>query len=142
MMYQKAVLFNDAKMAAQILEADHPRKVKSLGRLVENFDDKVWCENRARIVREGNIAKFSCPVTEEGFGLGTCDEPAAIVGSLKAHLLATGDREIVEASPLDRIWGVGFGPRNAEKSRERWGLNLLGKALMGVRTIFREEEKS
>jgi len=53
--------------------------------------------------------------------------------NLRAQLLATGERELVEASPMDRIWGVGFAERNAGANRQRWGLNLLGKALMDVR---------
>lgn len=60
---------------------------------------------------------------------------------LKRVLLDTGDRELVEASPRDRIWGVGFGAKNAEKSRGKWGLNLLGQALMEVRDRIRREEE-
>jgi ribA/ribD-fused uncharacterized protein len=60
--------------------------------------------------------------------------------NLKALLLATGERELVEASPMDRIWGIGFGEKNAGRARRHWGLNLLGKALMDVRKRLREEE--
>jgi ribA/ribD-fused uncharacterized protein len=59
--------------------------------------------------------------------------------NLKSMLLATDDRELVEASPKDRIWGVGFGEKNAEKYRYRWGQNLLGRALTDVRMRLREE---
>ena len=59
---------------------------------------------------------------------------------LKQVLLGTGDREIVEASPRDRVWGVGFGEKNAGKNRGRWGGNLLGKVLMEVREWIRREE--
>jgi ribA/ribD-fused uncharacterized protein len=52
---------------------------------------------------------------------------------LSAKLLRQGEKEIVEASPLDRIWGVGFGAKNAERRRKDWGLNLLGKALERAR---------
>jgi len=41
---------------------------------------------------------------------------------------------------MDRIWGVGFAPQNAEANKDRWGQNLLGKALMKVRTRLREEK--
>jgi ribA/ribD-fused uncharacterized protein len=61
--------------------------------------------------------------------------------NLKEMLLATGERELVEASPLDRIWGVGFAEKNAESNRHRWGENLLGKALMSVRERLRKEEE-
>lgn len=59
---------------------------------------------------------------------------------MKKMLLDTGDRELVEASPVDRIWGVGFGEDVAEGRREEWGLNLLGKCLERAREMIREEE--
>ncbi|KAK0381843.1 oxidoreductase family protein [Colletotrichum limetticola] len=122
MMHAKALLFTDPTVALSILKADHPRKVKALGRKVRNFNEALWNENRERIVREGNLLKFrSAP-------------------ELRKKLLATGDRELVEASPMDRIWGIGFSPDKAPGSdRGRWGLNLLGKILMEVRTVLREE---
>ncbi|KAI8164909.1 hypothetical protein K4K49_012158 [Colletotrichum sp. SAR 10_70] len=123
MMYGKAMLFNDPKVALTILKADHPRKVKALGRKVSGFDEAIWNENRERIVREGSLLKFrSSP-------------------ELKEKLLGTGERELVEASPMDRIWGIGYSPEKAPASdRSRWGLNLLGKVLMEVRAHLREEE--
>ena len=60
--------------------------------------------------------------------------------SFKKWLLATGERELVEASPADRIWGIGFTERDAGANRQWWGQNLLGRALMEVRTRLREEE--
>lgn len=124
MMHAKALLFTDPAVALSILKADHPRKVKALGRKVHNFNEALWNENRERIVREGNLLKFrSAP-------------------ELRKKLLATGERELVEASPMDRIWGIGFSPDKAPGSnRGRWGLNLLGKILMEVRTVLREEEE-
>jgi ribA/ribD-fused uncharacterized protein len=61
--------------------------------------------------------------------------------NLRRMLLATGERELVEASPFDRIWGLGFAEKDAQRNRHRWGQNLLGRALMDVRTRLREEEK-
>eukprot|EP00798_Chlamydomonas_sp_ICE-L_P010165 gene10165-8070_t len=58
--------------------------------------------------------------------------------ALKQLLLSTGDAELVEASPRDSIWGVGFAPNKAAANRSKWGLNLLGKALMTVREQLRE----
>ncbi|KAK4116910.1 DUF1768-domain-containing protein [Canariomyces notabilis] len=145
MMYQKALLFNDRTVAAQILSASHPRQVKALGRKVSNFSDDVWHAHREEIVRRGNMLKFTRPVDEKD---GKWEVVAAgaqdgTTGSknLRELLLATGDREIVEASPMDRIWGIGFGAANAGKvGRERWGLNLLGRALMAVREELRGRE--
>lgn len=121
-MYRKAILFNDLPVAAEVLRAGHPRKAKSLGRKVHNFSDKVWNAERERIVRQANLLRFRADQA-------ICEK-----------LLATGDRELVEASPYDAIWGIGFIEAHAEDMRSEWGLNLLGKALMEVRKILREEK--
>ena len=134
MMHSKALLFNDLDTAQQILQTSIPNEQKVLGRVVKNFDDKVWNKNRMEIVEEGTYWKFKNGADEGEFkyeGL-----------SLKQRLLGTGDRELVEASPRDKIWGIGFGWRNAEKRRRDWGLNLLGKALMTVRGRLRAEENT
>lgn len=143
MMHHKALLFNDEKIALQVLKADHPRGVKALGRKVKNFDDAKWNENREAIVRQGNILKFTNAITEVGFQKGTVAKKnlPPIEGSLREMLLATGDAEIIEASPFDRIWGIGFKAADAEASKEHWGLNLLGKELMEVRRILKEEQE-
>ncbi|KAH0542704.1 hypothetical protein FGG08_002939 [Glutinoglossum americanum] len=122
MMYHKAILFDDPSIATQILGARTGRKQRALGRQVHDFDESTWSKNRSRIVQSGNLLKFSQ------------DE------ELKRILLETGDREIVEASPRDRIWGIGYGAKNAPSMREKWGLNLLGKVLMEVRKQIREEQ--
>ncbi|RSL59870.1 hypothetical protein CEP53_005651 [Fusarium sp. AF-6] len=147
MMHHKALLFNDEKVALQILRAGHPREVKSLGRKVSNFDETTWNAHRREIVRRGNILKFTNAVSEEGFQKGTPAKGKSAVkrkyepieGSLREMLLSTGDREIVEASPFDRIWGIGFKAADAEAARESWGQNLLGLELMEVRRILREQ---
>ncbi|WQF84657.1 Putative YbiA-like superfamily protein [Colletotrichum destructivum] len=124
MMHGKALLFADADAALAILRADHPRKVKALGRRVRGFDGERWDAERERVVREGNLLKFRA------------------APQLRERLLATGSRELVEASPTDRIWGIGFAPDKAPASdRACWGLNLLGKVLMEVREALRKEEQ-
>lgn len=109
-----------------------------MGRLVQNFDEKTWLANRERIVGEASYFKFKNgkPAGEDMKG------EVGEVGDLWKRLDETGERELVEASPRDRIWGVGFGEANAEKMRGRWGLNLLGKALMAARKRLREEENA
>lgn len=129
MMYAKAVLFQDYGTAEEILATAKPGKQKALGRQVAGFDEDIWKQHREQIVEEGNWWKFKGG--EEG-----CVECAR----MRSKLLATGERELVEASPRDRIWGVGFGKENAEANRGSWGLNLLGKALMKVRERLRMEE--
>ena len=122
MMAQKALLFNDAEVYDEIMSADNPRDYKKLGRKIRNFDSKVWDTKKYEIVVEGNKAKFS-----------QNDE-------LKEFLLSTGDAILVEASPYDRIWGIGLYPAQAAKGTvDQWrGLNLLGCALMEVRDWLRE----
>ncbi|KAK3903055.1 hypothetical protein C8A05DRAFT_33222 [Staphylotrichum tortipilum] len=143
MMYQKALLFSDAAVAAEVLAAAHPRQVKALGRKVSGFSDEVWNAHREAIVRRGNVLKFTRPVEPLAEGSGwIVTVPGGEEGgekgvSIKEMLLGTGEREIVEASPMDRIWGIGFGAAKAGSVRERWGLNLLGKALMVVRGELR-----
>jgi ribA/ribD-fused uncharacterized protein len=133
MMHQKAVLFSDLEIAAKILKTTSPKEHKALGRQVRNFTQELWEANRERIVEEGNYFKFKYG-TDEGEG-----KEDGI--GLRAKLLGTGNREIVETSPMDRIWGVGFGAKNAEKRRKDWGLNLLGKALERAREKLRNDEE-
>lgn len=117
MMAEKARLFGDSEIWAAILATDSPRQQKALGRQVRGFDNDRWLRERLPIVIRGNLAKFD-------------QDPV-----LLRALLATGDKLMVEASPVDRIWGVGL---RADDSRihdvKQWrGLNLLGEALISVR---------
>ncbi|KUJ08019.1 DUF1768-domain-containing protein [Mollisia scopiformis] len=132
MMHRKALLFSDPTIAAQILTTTSPKAQKALGRKVKNFEQKVWEEERERIVEEGTWLKFRYGVDRgelEGEGV-----------SLRERLVGTGERELVEASPMDRIWGIGFTEKRAGEMRDKWGMNLLGKALMKVRERLRAEE--
>jgi ribA/ribD-fused uncharacterized protein len=117
MMHGKATLFGDAEVAAQILAAADPRQHKALGRKVRPFDEHVWRAHREDIVYRGSLAKFA-------------QNPA-----LRAALLATAGTELVEASPTDRIWGIGMSSSNpAATDRTKWrGQNLLGQILTRVR---------
>jgi len=117
MMHGKALLFDDAEVAAKILAAKHPREHKALGRKVKNFDDAKWKRAREQIVMTGNRAKF----TQNA--------------ELRELLLATKGTTLVEASPYDRIWGIGLAasdPR-AQDAAQWKGQNLLGKILTALR---------
>ncbi|WP_426753853.1 NADAR family protein [Myxococcus sp. Y35] len=117
MMAGKARLFGDTEVLARILASDAPKTHKALGRKVRHFDAAQWEQAREQIVYEGNRAKFT-------------QNP-----SLLEALLATAGTELVEASPLDRIWGVGLSeedPRIQDPAQWR-GLNLLGKVLTKLR---------
>lgn len=117
MMAEKARLFGDEETAAAILAAPHPRRAKDLGRGVRDFDERTWRDNRVTIVTKASEAKF------------------AQNKDLRDYLAATRDRVLVEASPLDRVWGIGLAaddPR-AEDPASWQGENLLGFALMTAR---------
>ena len=117
MMAAKARLFGDDAAVAEILAASHPAEAKALGRKVRGYADDVWARHRFGLVVEGNVAKFGQHA------------------DLRDFLLGTGDRVIVEASPRDRIWGIGLGAGNERAANpEEWrGMNLLGFALMEAR---------
>ncbi len=117
MMEQKAVLFGDLEMAGKILEARHPREHKALGRKVRGFDADRWTSEARGVVFRGNLAKFS-------------QNP-----ELAEALLATRGTTLVEASPLDTIWGIGLAaddPRASDPSQWK-GTNWLGIVLTEVR---------
>jgi len=111
MMYRKALLFDDVKVAEEILKTDNPKTIKELGRKVKNYDEATWAENRYAIVLNGNLHKFS-------------QNP-----ELLKVLLKHKGKTFVEASPYDRIWGIGYKASNAIGNEKSWGLNLLGKVL-------------
>lgn len=121
MMVGKARLFGDAAAAQTAVAAKSPAEAKEAGRLVRGFDEAVWERERYALVVAGSLHKFG-------------QDPA-----LREFLLATGDRVLVEASPMDRIWGIGLAaddPRAQDPAAWR-GLNLLGFALMDARTGLR-----
>lgn len=120
MMAQKARLFGDTEMLAAIMDAKHPKEMKAFGRAVRGFDQKVWETHCYEFVLQGNLAKF-----------GQNRE-------LMTFLLATQNRILVEASPRDRIWGIGMGKRNPDAENPlKWrGKNLLGFALTEARDLL------
>jgi ribA/ribD-fused uncharacterized protein len=120
MMAQKALLFNDAEIFEKIIVKESSKDVKDLGRQIQNFDAKIWDENKYQIVKQGNFLKFSQN------------------DLLKQFLIQTKNKVLVEASPVDAIWGIGLAEDNPKaKNPTEWrGENLLGFALMEVRDII------
>jgi ribA/ribD-fused uncharacterized protein len=117
MMAEKARIFGDEEVRQQILRATTPKTVKALGRKVRNFDEATWREQRFDVVLRGSKAKFSSDA------------------KLREYLLSTASAVLVEASPLDRVWGIGVAEDHADATHpSKWrGLNLLGFALMEAR---------
>lgn len=122
MMYSKARLFGDSEIAEKILQEQHPRRQKLLGRQVRGFDAAIWEAQCQELVFTGLLEKFR-------------QNP-----SLRKALLSTGETLLVEASPDDRIWGIGFEENETQAlDPAQWqGQNLLGIVLMQVRAALRE----
>ncbi|MFK7969670.1 MAG: NADAR family protein [Bacteroidia bacterium] len=117
MMAEKARLFGDEEVLEQILKSSKPGEAKDLGRRVRDFDNETWNAKRFDIVVQGNFHKFQQH------------------DDLRNFLIQTNERVIVEASPVDVIWGIGIAEdSNDAMNPARWkGPNLLGFALMEVR---------
>jgi ribA/ribD-fused uncharacterized protein len=123
MMWRKARLFGDDDACARVLKAGHPKQAKAIGQQVQGFTDELWEANRCDAVADGNVAKFG-------------QNP-----ELRTYLLGTGSRVLVEASPRDRIWGIGLAASDerAQAPGQWLGLNLLGFALMRAREVLKAE---
>jgi len=117
MMAEKALFFNDHESRKKIIESDNPFEMKNLGRKVRNFDSEEWNKVKYSIVLNGNYYRFSQNKDMRDF------------------LIATGNSLLVEASPEDKIWGVGLDKSNEDiYDLNKWeGENLLGFALMELR---------
>lgn len=116
-MYRKAKLFKDEEEAARILVATAPKEIKTLGRMVRNYDEKAWGAVREEMMFQACLSKFS----------GNA--------SARKAILSYPGKDFVEASPYDRIWGIGLketDPRALDQAQWR-GTNLLGKVLNRVR---------
>lgn len=133
MMYHKALLFNDTNVAEKILHTSitednvhyASKKIKALGRKVQNFDENVWAAHREKIVCDGLKLKV----------LQNRD--------LFVKLQATKDSLLVEAASYDKVWGSGLNAKDTlqyYKENKPWlGMNLLGKCWMTVRAELKSD---
>ena len=123
MMAKKALLFGDYDSLREIMLEENPALQKAMGKKVRGFNKEKWERYCRKYVYDGNYAKF------------TQNE------HMLEQLLATGDKEIVEASPEDTIWGIGLHESNQDVyDKTKWkGTNWLGIAIMEVRTKLRDE---
>ncbi|EKE27766.1 MAG: hypothetical protein ACD_3C00154G0009 [uncultured bacterium (gcode 4)] len=120
MMFCKALLFWDAFIAFQIMLTNDPKEIKRLWREIAWFDEEIWKENRENIVFVWNSNKF-------------LQNP-----DLLKYLLKTEWKELVEASPFDKIWWIWLekeDKRANDKSEWLW-LNLLWGVITSLRDIF------
>lgn len=123
MMAEKARLFTDSELLKRILAAPSPAEAKKLGREIRGFMPELWETHKYQVVKTGNFHKFRQ------------HQPLA------DFLLATNGWILVEASPVDTIWGIGLAADAADaENPARWqGPNLLGFALMEVRDQLRAQ---
>jgi hypothetical protein len=122
MMAKKAMLFNDSNAYEQIMNTSHPLTQKAIGRKVKGFNKETWEKVCRGYVYDANYAKFT-------------QNPKML-----KELMDTGDREIVEASPEDKIWGIGLHESDARvHDKSQWqGTNWLGEAIMNVRKTLKK----
>lgn len=123
LMFEKARLMNDHVSKEKILKENDPKKVKILGRKVAPWDQELWDQKCLELMTDILIAKF-----------GSNE-------NLRSKLLATGEKVLVEASPHDKIWGIGLHYSDDKVLDEKnWkGSNLLGKSLMAARQKLKSE---
>lgn len=126
MMFNKAKLFNDEESAKKILATSKPPSCKALGRKVKNFTESVWIGHNQKIIMEGNRLKFT-------------QNP-----HLFKQLMDTDGTTLVEASPTDRIYGIGLDASHPHaQNRATWrGKNLLGQTLTTLREELKLKESS
>jgi ribA/ribD-fused uncharacterized protein len=117
MMAQKAILFEDLAALKAVFASESPQVAKKVGRSVQNFKAEVWEQHSYEFVKKGNYLKFSQHQ------------------NLRIFLIETAPCVIVEASPYDKIWGIGLKQQDPLALHpSTWqGTNLLGFALMEVR---------
>lgn len=119
LMFCKAMLFNDKRTAQKILECFSPQGAKQLGRLVEPFDPVLWAFKSKSFAAQGDIAKFTQNI------------------HCYRALMDSDDRQLVEASATDRLWGIGMSADDPRiMRRELWGENRCGDSLMHARRFF------
>ncbi len=122
-MYRKCRIFGDEASAEAVLATADPAAQQKIGRSASGYVQTVWEGLRQVVAFRGILAKFS--QNED----------------LKVRLLQTGDAYLVECARGDKIWACGA--RLNEEQRlniSQWtGKNLLGFALMEVRSVLRED---
>lgn len=124
-MWHKAQTFRDTKAADLIIKEGHnPEVAKKIGRSVRDYNNNVWSELRLAFMIQVNIAKF-----EQNPAL--CSD----------FLFAFSERRFVEASPWDKIWGIGLSEIDSRAQNEKqWrGQNLLGIALDKTRSVLQQQ---
>ena len=121
-MYYKCLTFDkeNKPLLEAILNEKSPAKIKNFGRQVKNYNDKIWNEKRYSVMINALRLKF----TQNK--------------DIKDLLISTKEKLLFEASPFDKIWGIGYEGKTAANmiDKTKFGKNLLGQALMEIRDNF------
>ena len=127
-MYIKAITFGDNVTAQKILNTDDPNRCRKLGRQVKGYNDAEWAKIRYDVFYTLNWAKY------------TQDK------KLQEKLLDPqfDGKKFIEASPIDKIWGIGYAEDNPniEFTDMYWGKNYLGRILTNIRKRLKSAEGS
>ena len=127
-MYIKAITFGDNVTAQKILNTDDPNRCRKLGRQVKGYNDAEWAKIRYDVFYILNWAKY------------TQDK------KLQEKLLDPqfDGKKFVEASPIDKIWGIGYAEDNPniEFTDMYWGKNYLGRILTNIRKRLKSAKGS
>ena len=108
--YYQAQKYAGTSYAEEIRAAPNPMLARRMGRSKEHPIRPDWDNVKEDVMLLATLVKFESHA------------------DARASLLATGDEELVEASPHDSYWGSGPGDR---------GQNRYGQILMQVRTLLR-----
>ena len=124
-MYRKAIHFNDIETSEKILAAHDPKEIKALGRQVKNFIEDEW----TRVCRD--------------YMFRACYSKFSQEAKARKAILSYPGLQFVEASPYDRIWGIGLSESDelALDSSTWRGSNWLGKILDCVRSQIESDNE-
>lgn len=114
MMWFKAMMMNDWDSVDKIMNEFDPKIIKKLGREIKNFNETKWNSKKYNGILFGLTERANQDIT------------------FRNELLKHKGKIFVEASPYDRIWGIGYSEKNALENINNWGENLLGKILTEI----------
>jgi ribA/ribD-fused uncharacterized protein len=116
MMMAKASIFGDPAGLRRLEPLHDVKEIKKAGRQVLGFDQEVWDSSNLAAVTIGNYYKMT---QNDG---------------LWAFVNEMGDRQYVEGSPVDKVWGVALSWDDPLiEDRSNWkGENRLGQCLDNV----------